>query len=81
MYVDLCKGIDSSAVLWKKMKHSIWVEWHNCHSWGVPLWRAPRPYVLPQRQCRMGLLQQAMVLYGHESIQRPQGKKMPQTPT
>ena len=22
--------------------------------WGVPLWLAPQPYVLPQRQCRMG---------------------------
>ena len=30
MFVDLCKGIDSSAVMWgKKMKHSMWVEWQN----------------------------------------------------
>ena len=28
-YVDLCKGINSFAFLWKKLKYSMWVEWQN----------------------------------------------------
>ena len=59
----------------------MWVEWQNSVTHGgVPLWQTPRSYVLLQQHCRMGLLWQAMVLHGHESIEQPQGKKMPQTP-